>query len=262
MKKLTIICQLFLWAFAGFTQSPYVLDWKKDLVLNAVGGAKLGLGFYLEDETTLFTPDELLTLDPDDVNPIDRVATGFHPKKAHRTSNYFFFSSAGLPALLMLGKETRHDARTLVALWGETLLLTGGITHLCKHSFRRPRPYVFDKNKAISIKTTTNAKASFLSGHTSITAANAFLAAKVFSDYYPESDLKPFIWGVAATVPAVTGYLRVRAGRHYPTDTIAGYAVGALIGWGVPQLHRSKAPAKSGLSFNVGMDRVELRWKW
>lgn len=60
----------------------------------------------------------------------------------------------------------------------------------------------------------------------------------MFADYYPDSKLKPFVWGVSIGLPALTGYLRIRAGQHYPSDIVAGYALGAAVGWLVPTLHK------------------------
>ena len=89
-----------------------------------------------------------------------------------------------------------------------------------------------------------SARFAFFSGHTSVTASNFFFTAKVFSDYFPDSKLKPYIWSVAAIAPAITAYLIVKAGRHYKTDVITGYAVGAAIGFLVPHLHRKKSSKK------------------
>ena len=43
---------------------------------------------------------------------------------------------------------------------------------------------------------------------------------------------------VAAAVPAVVAYFRIRAGKHFLTDNLVGYAVGATVGVLVPRLHR------------------------
>jgi membrane-associated phospholipid phosphatase len=34
------------------------------------------------------------------------------------------------------------------------------------------------------------------------------------------------------------GWLRVRGGRHFPTDVLAGLLVGGTVGWLVPHLHQ------------------------
>ena len=82
-----------------------------------------------------------------------------------------------------------------------------------------------------------DARKSFFSGHTSMTAANSFYAAKVYADMYPDSKWKPWVWTAAALLPAVTAQQRMAAGKHFFTDVLVGYGVGALIGWGIPQLH-------------------------
>jgi len=66
---------------------------------------------------------------------------------------------------------------------------------------------------------------------------------------------KPIVWTAAATIPAITGYLRVRGGRHFPTDVIGGYIVGAAVGCLVPHLHRTIKQAKP-LTLNVGLNSV------
>ncbi len=65
---------------------------------------------------------------------------------------------------------------------------------------------------------------------------------------------------LGAGLPALTGYLRIRAGKHYPSDVLAGYALGALIGYAVPALHRKPTanrrltlvPAASGVYLTYG----------
>jgi len=50
-------------------------------------------------------------------------------------------------------------------------------------------------------------------------------------------------------MPAVTGYLRYEAGRHFPTDILGGYALGALTGVLIPIMHRR--PSSEGVAFKV-----------
>jgi membrane-associated phospholipid phosphatase len=72
----------------------------------------------------------------------------------------------------------------------------------------------------------------------------SFSLAMMYADYNPKSKLKPLVWSLCAAFPIATGALRYKAGKHFWTDVITGYVMGALIGVGVPYLHSQK------LSFN------------
>ena len=142
-----------------------------------------------------------------------------------------------------------------------------GITNIAKHTVGRTRPFVYNPDVDVSTRTEDGSRLSFFSGHTSHTAAATFFIAKVFSDYHTNfhSAAKAGIWAFSISLPAVTGYLRVKAGKHFPTDVIAGYIVGATTGWLIPQLHKIKnenkktgfdmgiLPYKDGLSFRLSV---------
>lgn len=232
-------------------QSPYHFSWKKDVGLVALGGATVGLGAYYRSNLPILTAGEIENLNPNNVNGFDRVAIDNYFGSADRLSDYFWGGSHLLPALFLSGKKTRQDFGAIAGLWGEVFFINVGITILTKNTFRRTRPFVYNPAASIERKFTKTARSSFISGHTSMTAANCFFAAKVFADYYPESRWKPAIWTTAAIIPAITGYLRVRAGKHFPTDTIAGYLVGATTGILVPQLHKKKKK-RDNISFYGG----------
>ena len=52
------------------------------------------------------------------------------------------------------------------------------------------------------------------SGHTSVSAVSCFIAAQMFEDYYQIVNFQIF-WLLAGTIPAVTGYIRIKAGKHF-----------------------------------------------
>ena len=262
MSLSRIFCFLVLFCFQTtlFSQSPYTIDWKTEPIYLGLGIGTLGLGAYLHAKTPLFTTDELITFDRADVNAFDRPATYNNSLKAHELSNVLWYGSQIAPVLLLTGKAIRSDFGKIALLYGEMAFINGGLTALAKSTFKRPRPYVFNENVDEGLKMSGSARAAFISGHTSITAANTFFIAKVFSDYYPDSKWKPYIWSAAVIIPAVTGYLRVEAGKHYPTDVIAGYAVGASVGFLVPHLHKRKDHKKlEGLSFYPSMNGALFR---
>ena len=120
----------------------------------------------------------------------------------------------------------------------ETNIFVETGTDLLKSSIKRTRPYAYNPNFPKEEKYKKNAQKSFISGHASLTAANTFFFAKVFSDYYPNSKWKPLVWTIAVTIPAWTGVERVLAGKHFPSDVISGYIFGAACGYFIPHMHK------------------------
>ncbi len=252
-NKLTLTLLLLL-PIGLMAQSPYQIDWKKEPYFFATGALAMGSGLYIHSQLESLTSEEILTLNRSDVNSFDRNATFNFSSGASSASDVFFLSSYTLPALFMAHPRTRNDFGNIMVLYGETILLTKGITNVTKRSATRPRPFVYNELVNLDRKQKKSARFSFFSGHTSITATNYFFTAKVFSDYFPDSDLKPFVWAVAVITPAVTGQLRVKAGKHFQTDVMCGYALGAFVGYMIPHLHKVQKdkpltvlPAPNGL---------------
>jgi len=262
MFKCKALVALLFTAGIAFGQSPYKMNWKSELAFVAAGAGTFGLGVYQRDQTPLYSLSDLSYLNPNSVNGFDRSTVNDFSLAAHHASDYFWYGSFSAPLWFLAGEKTRKDFGTISALWGETVLINAGLTLLTKYTVRRTRPFVYNSEAPLRKKLLPNAKGSFFSGHTSMTAANTFFAAKVFSDCYPDSNWKPVVWGVAATIPAVTGYLRVKGGRHFPTDVMVGYAVGAAVGVLVPHLHKRKPPKTKGLSFYGGMNGVLVQYKF
>lgn len=235
-----VLFQLSLVPSVPGQTSPYQLKWKEEAAILGMGGITLSIGHHLRSNMVPFTEEEVLSLQQKSVSSFDRVAVEQNSPKAYHASNYFLRASFALPLLFLSEKQARHDIPKIALLYGETMLLNSGLTLLAKSSIQRPRPYVYAPEADPASKLSLHARSSFFSGHTSNVAANTFFAAKVFSDYYPDSKWKPVVWGIAATAPAITGYLRVRAGKHYPSDVICGYAAGALAGYFIPHLHKGK----------------------
>ena len=207
------------------------------------------------------TIEELENLNIYSINKLDREATNHFSLKAHETSDYFWYGSQTLPLLFLAGEKSRNEFGKIMVLYAEAAILNSGLTLLTKYTVRRLRPFNFDPETSLDKKTGVNARASFFSGHTSITATNSFFAAKVFSEYYPNSRWKPVVWTAAATIPAITAYLRVRGGRHYPTDVITGYIVGAAGGYLIPHWHRNKTKLKN-VNFNMGINSAYVSLKF
>ncbi|WP_420457792.1 phosphatase PAP2 family protein [Neolewinella sp.] len=214
---------------------PYHLSWKRELLYGGGGAAAVGTGYLIDWHITNVPLAELRL---PRVSAFDRGAISYNSGTAKTASDVLAYGSLALPGLLLFDRDSRQDAGKLAILLAETMLINQGVTDIIKGSVRRPRPYLYSDDLDPARVAETYDRKSFPSAHTSNTATAAFFFGRAFSDYYPQSKLRPYVWTVAAGLPAVTGYLRVRAGEHFPTDVLAGYALGAAVGYTVPVLHR------------------------
>ena len=137
------------------------------------------------------------------------------------------------------------NAFTLGLMYTEVFFFTKGITGLTKTLVGRTRPYLYNSDFSPEERFALQqdapaAKASFISGHSSVTFAYAVLLAKTYSDIYGKTIWSKLIWAGALSAAAATAWARVEAGVHYPTDVLAGAIVGSTIGYLIPELHKTK----------------------
>lgn len=222
---------------------PYNITFKRDWPYLLTGTALLTTGFVMmeNDQVTPFTSTEVNALDRSDVNSFDRGATYNKSNTAREASDIILVSSLlVMPQLFLFQNHTREDIGSLLVMSYEVLSINYGITNIVKSSVNRIRPYAYNPDYSYEQRTDRESRFSFYSGHTSVTASLTFLWAQVMTDYHPDlaKGYKIGIWSFAALVPATTGYLRVKAGKHYPSDVITGYAIGALTGVLIPHMHK------------------------
>lgn len=228
-----LICSSFLQA-----QSPYQLKTSREVQLFGAGAGLNGISTYLNLKTQILTPEEIRQLDATKIWGIDRGIVNNFSRSAQKTSDKVLVSSFALPLTLLLGQPARDNFGEFSLLYFQTLFLNFGVTNVTKTLVKRPRPYMYNPDVPLAYKMKKSARYSFFSGHTSFTATNAFLTAKMFDDFNPDSKATPFIWGLAAAIPAYTGLKRIKGGKHFFTDVVVGYLVGAGIGILVPSLHK------------------------
>jgi membrane-associated phospholipid phosphatase len=234
--------------------SPYRLSWAVDVPLITAG---IGMGvtyLILDHQTPVLTESYINSLDRNDVWELDRATTYNWSKPIARVSDAFLYTSFAVPFALLADRKIRKDYIKIGLMYGEVIALTGAFTSLTKNLIKRPRPFVYNGQVDLHYKQEKDAQYAFFSGHTSVTAAMCFMTAKIFQDYNKGSKAIPWVWAAAATFPAITGVLRQQAGKHYWTDVVTGYVVGAAIGVLIPELHRAKLfqkkkAAKPSVSF-------------
>lgn len=119
--------------------------------------------------------------------------------------------------------RTRRQAvlaiRLAVALF-LLILLSGIAVQVLKHLFARARPNHFDTLGAYAFHPLSFQfrHTSFPSGHSTTVGALAVFAAAVL----------PRFWPLAAAMALTVGTSRVLVEKHYPSDVIAGLALGGL----------------------------------
>lgn len=227
---------------------PYALGSRDAVLLPAGAGLSL-LGGLLGRDHDPLTLEELAPLGPDDVNAFDRpAARNWSPTWAHR-SDHARDALLGASVLVTFAPQVLdgrwRDAATLGALFLESALLTGGTTLVVKELVGRERPWVHNaslpasERLALADRAGDDAFRSFFSGHTSAAFATAALMSTIYTDLHGRTRASYALWAGSMSVAALTGYARVKAGQHYPSDVLVGAVVGASIGWLVPTLHRT-----------------------
>jgi undecaprenyl-diphosphatase len=130
-------------------------------------------------------------------------------------------------------------------MYAESMSLTFAMTNMVKMAVRRPRPQAYidaeaHKGDPNYSNADTDSSLSFFSGHAAITAAVGATATYLAFARSPHT-ARPWITLVlAAGLSTFVSIERVRAGKHFPTDVIAGSVAGAGIGVVVPHLHRTE----------------------
>lgn len=239
-----VLCCLLLVPGPAASQSafPYENSTEADLSILGTSALLFGLGYLNDGESENNRPfilEEIDTLDPLTINEFDRSATQRYSPGAAKLSDVFMYSSMVAPLSLSLTEMGSKEPLTVTTMHLETLLLNGGVTYLMKNVFRRTRPFVYNDDPRIpdSLRMSRTARRSFPSGHTSTAFASMVFLATVYGKMNPDSSSKDLVWAGCLATAGVTGYLRYAAGYHYPTDILAGAALGSFAGWLVPQLH-------------------------
>ena len=232
LRAIVVFCSITTVAHA---QSGFELKPVRESAIIGAGLISHGTSFFLEHRNrTAPAP----VLDYDRIPGIDRVATRQWSPSAHTTSNVLFgVALAASFTAAIIGDEQAKPLVPIVIITSSGLLASG-VTNTVKELVRRPRPYLYNSSAPAVPFPSNNDQLSFWSGHTANTAALTLACASMMQRSNASSGVKTVTWIGAALAPAAMGYLRVRAGKHFPTDVLTGYAVGALIGLAVPYFHR------------------------
>ena len=218
---------------------PFSLHARRERSLLLTGLALVVAALYVDRrvKTPIFSPYGT-EYTGEEINPLDRLGSTVRDRGAAELADAGLYGGLFLPLSLAFHPRTRPSYPTILLLWLETVLLTFSTTSLLKNVISRPRPYVYHADWQLDRPLSRKDRAAFLSGHTSNATAGAVLFAELLRHYR-----LPGAGGgrlLAAGVALGTAYLRVKAGKHWPTDTLAGIALGGGVAGGNLWLHRPK----------------------
>ncbi len=257
LKRRNSLLLLFVFYHSSFitpasAQSPYALKTGRELTWLGIGVASVGASAALNASVEPLTKAEITSLIRADINAFDRGATHKFSTAAGPLSDVTLVGNISLLGLVTFAaKPVRQDVKTVGVMYLETLLIASGVEGTVKALTQRSRPFVYNPDVAIDEKLSRYARQSFFSGHATNAFATAVFTGEVFRHYFPHSRLKPFIWVGGLGLATATSVLRYEAGKHYPTDLLAGAAFGSLVGWGIPKLHEVKNKSEMGRRLDV-----------
>ena len=205
-------------------------------------GLGVGFGLYLSSETfanNALTPGHCRWCTPPgfDRSVHDHLVWG-NPKQADTLSGVTAFALTPLLAVgTVLGSAWSHDEHARFFADDLLTVAEAGVygqlaVQVLKFSVARQRPYAFDHSNVYPPGNEDNV--SFVSGH----SAFAFSLATAAGTVAQRRHLwyAPAVWAVGLGLATATAYLRIAADKHYLTDVVAGGAVGAAAGLGLPRL--------------------------
>jgi membrane-associated phospholipid phosphatase len=217
----------------------YRMNYKVDVPVIVVGFTATAYAFS-KIYSKVNTPDGTVSqLDKNNIPVFDRWATQYHDLNMDRISYYPFYAVMPLPLILFLDKKMRKNAGSIGLLYLEAFAYTGVIYGGSVYFVDRYRPDVYNTDLRMDYRHNGNYRNSFFAGHVAVTATSTFFMAKVFNDYHPDSKWKWVAYGGAAAATLGMGYMRLEAGKHFPSDILIGAIVGTASGLLTPTLHKN-----------------------
>jgi membrane-associated phospholipid phosphatase len=237
--SIIIISILLIFTVEAEAQSPYEMNMKKDGAIILIGLPVVAVGIALDRSIAPLTLDEVNKLDRNDIFKPDRFVSYNYSEKAGALSDILVISCVASPLLLLSSKSIRNDAGIIAGMYLQSLIFGIAIPAYGKGGLQRVRPYAYNPDAPLDMKLTSEAKRSFISGHTSMAFTSMVFLSTVYSTYYPDSNARPYIWAGSLLLASTVGYLRIAAGSHFLTDVIVGAIAGAAVGYLIPKWHET-----------------------
>ncbi len=169
-----------------------------------------------------------------DLPGIDRGTVDLRSGFARTASDVVLVGVAGGALLAAVSGVGPARARGDAVVLANAVAWTAAATEWLKVGVHRARPALYRVGAVEAAAHATNRK-SFPSGHTS----TAFATAVAYTTLAQRQQLPHATRNSLLLLGGATGVgaLRVLGGKHFPTDVLAGAALGSAIGWIVARLH-------------------------
>jgi len=180
--------------------------------------------------------------DPATLNWLDRQVAGrYHPGWT-RWSDIGVYGMEGLAAAgILIDDGVRAGLNDLVVV-AEATLLASAASGISTAATGRPRPYMYGTEAPLAVRESGDGGLSYFSGHTSTAFGVSTAVFVTLHRLHPDDRWPWYVLGLGSVAAGFVGATRILAGQHFPTDVVAGAAVGTGFGLLVPALH--KAPVR------------------
>jgi membrane-associated phospholipid phosphatase len=202
-----------------FADDVYRFDMKRQFPIIATSSILSVTALLMSNNDDIIPEDRILKLNQNDINFIDRSAANNYSPSADRISDYLLYVCVLAPFALNFNEKDINFAVL------EAYLVTGALVSLTKVTSQRLRPLAYNPDLSLSQRQQKRNLYSFYSGHTAFAFTGAVATAKIYGDLHPNSD-KTLLYSTAVATAGTVGFLRVRAGQHFPTDVLVGGVVG------------------------------------
>ncbi|MCA9597305.1 MAG: phosphatase PAP2 family protein [Myxococcales bacterium] len=217
----------------------YQLYWQLDVpLLVSAGVLSLGRSFRTAKGSApaycTTTPEGC---DKSDLAAWDRPYAGTYEPRWNTVSDLGAGVLLVAPIPLLSADEGFLSALNDSVVVYESTVTAVALSALATLSTSRARPFVYGTSAPESVRKSPDGALSFISGHTTASFA---LSTSLFWTVERRHHGSAYTWavfGVGTAVATTVGISRVKAGKHFPSDVVAGALVGASIGTLIPALH-------------------------
>lgn len=223
-KKLSIVLGFFILSLNLNAQNVYRFKVFLDPAF-AIGNGIVLTGSILAQKHVKPLDDKvILALNKQDINRFDRIACNQWSPRVAKVSDALALGTGLMYSYFLFKPVTQKESINIAGVAFQSLLLSQSLSNALKLGLRN-RPYLYNPQVNMEEKRKVDARMSFFSAHTSTVSSLCYSFALAHNTYFPDKK-QTGIWIGAITIPAIEGFLRVKAGKHYPSDVITGYLVG------------------------------------